>query len=62
MPRLIERIDAIARKQGRDVLYLEFHPQAPGERKGHDYTRDPVRAGVPAGLGRHAVHWDECRP
>ena len=27
MPRHIEHIDAIARKKGRTVLYLEFHPQ-----------------------------------
>lgn len=62
MPRLIEHIDAIAPKQGRGGLHLELHRQAPGERKGHDYTRDPVRAGVLAWLDRHAAHWDECRP
>ena len=62
MPQLIEHIDAIARQQGRDVLYIEFHPEAPGERKGYDYARDPVRAAVLAWLDGHAVPWRECGP
>lgn len=62
MPQLIEHIDAIARKQGRDVLYIEFHPEAPDARKAYDYARDPVRAGVLDWLDRHAVQWRACGP
>jgi hypothetical protein len=62
MPGLIEHIDAIARKQGRAVLYLEFHPQPRGERRAWRFEDDPVRAAVLAWLDAHAVPWRECGP
>jgi hypothetical protein len=62
MPGLIEHIDAIARKQGRAVLYLEFHPQPDGERRAYRVDQDPMRAAVLTWLDAHAVPWRECGP
>lgn len=60
MPALIEHIDAIARRQQRAVLFLEFHP--------HDDWRyyrcetDTMRATVLAWLDQHGVAWQPCGP
>ena len=65
MPMLIEHIDAIARKQQRDVLYLTFHlknANANGfqERKGYDYNDDPVRNKICGWLTEHNMRWQPC--
>lgn len=44
MPELIEHIDGIARKEGRDVLYLEFHPQDFSAWRRYRFGDDPMRA------------------
>lgn len=62
MPRLIEHIDAIARKKGRTVLYLEFHPQPFGEWKNYRFEDDPMRMSVLAWMDAHGVAWQECGP
>ena len=50
MPGLIEHIDAIARRKGRAMLYLEFHPQTFGEWRRYRYGDDPTRTEVLAWL------------
>lgn len=62
MPALIQHIDAIARKKGRDALYLEFHPQAYAQWRDYRYEDDPVRRAVLAWLDRHRVGWHACGP
>ena len=62
MPGLIEHIDAIARKQGRAVLYVEFHPQPRGERRAYRFEEDPMRANVLAWLDAQALPWRACGP
>lgn len=62
MPRLIEHIDAIARKKGRAVLYLEFHPQPFGEWKNYRFEDDRMRMSVLAWMEAHRVAWQECGP
>lgn len=58
---LIRHIDEIARRQGRDVLYLEFHP-AEGSARGFDFLRDPLRGAIIDWLDAHGVRWEPCGP
>lgn len=62
MPRYIEHIDAIARKKGRAVLYLESHPQPFKEWRHYSYEGDVTRATVLAWFDAHDVPWTECGP
>lgn len=62
MPAQIEHIDAIARKKGRAVLYLEFHPRPFEEWRNYRYEDDPMRASVLAWFDAHGVPWIECGP
>jgi hypothetical protein len=62
MPGLIEHIDAIARKKGREVLYLEFHPESLSEWRNYRFEDDPMRAAVVAWLDAHAVTYHPCGP
>lgn len=62
MPRHIEHIDAIARKKGRAVLYLEFHPKPFKAWRDYRYEDDPTRAAVLAWLDAQGVPWVECGP
>ena len=62
MPALIEHIDAIARKKGRAVLYLEFHPQSFREWRAYRYEDDPLRARVLAWADQHGVPCTPCGP
>lgn len=62
MPALIQHIDAIARKKGRDALYLEFHPQPFSEWREYWFEDDPVRAEVLAWFDAHGVPWTRCGP
>lgn len=60
MPELIEHIDAIARKKGRAVLYLEFHPHDGWRR--YRFEADATRDGMLAWLDQHQVGWQPCGP
>jgi hypothetical protein len=62
MPAQIEYIDAIARKKGRAVLYLEFHPRPFKEWRNYRYEDDPTRAAVLAWFDARGVPWSECGP
>ena len=62
MPALIQHIDAIARRKGRDALYLEFHPHGRAQWRDYRYDEDPVRTAVLAWLDRHRVAWQACGP
>jgi len=62
MPGLIEHIDAIARRKGRAVLYLEFHPQPHAAWREYRFADDPKRAEVLAWLDAHGVCWTLCGP
>jgi hypothetical protein len=62
MPGLIDHIDALARRKGRAVLYLEFHPQAFSEWRRYRYGDDPMRAAVLAWLDAQGLTWQACGP
>ena len=61
MPMLIEHIDAIARKKGRDVLFLDF-PQEDNEDSFpvSDWDTVPIRQQVIAWLNQNQIEWREC--
>jgi hypothetical protein len=64
MPMLIEHIDAIARKKGRDVLFLDF-PQKKIDDEidlfvDADWDNLPVRLQVIAWLDKNKIEWSEC--
>jgi hypothetical protein len=58
MPELIEHIDAIARQQKRDVLFLEF-PRQPGSRS-RDYELLESRREIVQWLDAMAIQWQSC--
>lgn len=58
----VAHIDAIGRRMGRDVLYVEFHPQTREAQRRYVYQRDAMRADVLAWLDQHAVRWEPCGP
>lgn len=60
MPALIDHIDAIARKKGRDVLYVEFHPESRSEARHYRYEDDLMRASVLAWLDANGIGWEAC--
>lgn len=60
MPALIDYIDAIARRQGRAVLYLEFHPLDAWRR--YRAADDPARSAVLHWLDEEGIAWQECGP
>lgn len=62
MPGQIEHIDAIARRKGRAVLYLEFHPLPYREWRGYRYEEDAARAAVLAWLDAQGLPWTACGP
>lgn len=62
MPAKIEHIDAIARKTGRDALYLEFHPQPFAQWRVYQHEDDPVRTALLAWLDAQGVAWTPCGP
>ena len=58
MPRLVEHIDAIARKLKRDVLYLEFlKAQRPHYA---DYRHLESRLRIVQWLDNEGIEWCEC--
>ena len=62
MPGIIEHIDAIARKKGRAVLYLEFHPQPFREWRDYQFEDDATRTSVLTWLDAHGVPRTRCGP
>jgi hypothetical protein len=69
MPYLIEHIDAIARQKQRDVLFVEFFPQAPGDDEDYffsflryDPDEDNKRQALLNWLDEHNIGWFPCAP
>ena len=62
MPSLIEHIDAIARREQRDVLYLEFHPQRRELARGYRYLFDEQRERLLQWLDANGHPWRLCGP
>lgn len=60
MPVLLEHIDAIARKLGRDVLYLEFKRAKPPNREDHKVLES--RKHILDWLVGEGIGWRECAP
>lgn len=60
MPALLEHIDAIARKLGRDVLYLDFTDAKPspcGDYRNHEHRKHILHW-----LDGEGIAWRECGP
>ncbi len=75
MPKLIEHIDAIARKKQCAVLFIEFHPEKWGDYanemedgecddswRDYEYRVDQRREKVLAWLDENVISWQECGP
>lgn len=62
MPHVIQHIDQIARQKQRDVLYLEFHPEAREERSRYRFDGDSVRREIIGWMDAHGIGWSECGP
>lgn len=60
MPQLIEHIDAIARKVGRDVLYLSFSTGKIRDRLAEQWEDHPARRMVTAWLDVNGYAWSPC--
>jgi hypothetical protein len=64
MPQLLEHLDAIARKKGRDVLCLDFPIQEDDDNPFAIYEIDwdewPVRQEVIAWLDKNNIEWCAC--
>lgn len=60
MPELIDHIDAIARREERAMLYIEFHPQEDWRR--YRFETDTARKYVLAWLDQHQFGWYPCGP
>ena len=63
MPLVIKSIDAIARQRQRDVLFVEFHPQA--DSRGlfpyrYDWQTDPQRQRFLTWLDEQNIVWRYC--
>ena len=60
MPRILEHIDAIARKLQRDVLYLTFHGK---DAQPFDQVEvSPQRTQIINWLDQEKIAWKECGP
>lgn len=57
MPRLLEHIDAIARKQRRDVLYVEFQDT---DKCAVDFSALPLRRQITEWLDSQRIKWQPC--
>jgi hypothetical protein len=60
MPQIIECIDTIARRKGRDVLFLSFRECFPFNEKYVRHDDSEVRLRVIAWLDRAGISWQEC--
>lgn len=62
MPMIIEHIDAIARKKGRDVLFLDF-PQRTKDifKLSHiDWNNVPIRKQIINWMNDNDIEWSMC--
>lgn len=57
MPQLIEHIDAIARREQRDVLYIEFHD---AEGRPVEFHALPLRRRLIEWLDGEGIGWRPC--
>lgn len=60
MPQLVEHIDAIARREGRDVLYLTFHEDQTGASVAEHWKDNLSRQAVIDWLMRNGYTWRAC--
>ena len=63
MPMLIEYIDAIARKKGHDVLFLDFpqkETEDPYDLFDVDWDNVAIRQQVIAWLNKNQIEWQMC--
>lgn len=61
MPQLIECIDAIARREARDVLWISFCPRASIEAlTDFDYERSDARTQITHWLDEQGFSWRPC--
>ncbi len=63
MPMRIDFIDAIARKKGRDVLFLQFPPEGGEDEffpKEVDWVNLPIRKQIIAWLEQSKISWLPC--
>lgn len=60
MPQLIEHIDAIARREQRAVLYLEFHPEERSAQRRYQFQLDPARERVLGWLDANGIGFVPC--
>ena len=63
MPKLIDHIDAIARKKERGVLFLEFDPEInfdDFEHPRYRYEEDKVRDEIIENLDKIEISWMKC--
>lgn len=66
MPRIVEHIDAIARKKQRDVLYVTFHKHVSEnghqwrDVKNYNYHQDTKRDALCQWLDEQHIAWDIC--
>lgn len=60
MPSIIPHIDAVARREQRTVLYIEFHPQERPALRRYRYQEDAVRDRILDWLDRHNFAWHPC--
>lgn len=64
MPKLIETIDAIARKKGRDVLYVAFYEKEDffdlDTLADFDYKKLTIRNEIIDWLDKNSIGWSEC--
>lgn len=71
MPSLIEHIDAICRRKGRDVLYIVFSSDAPDERYDEeidfglpltcsDWRNLSIRRQIIDWLDQQQIEWQRC--
>jgi hypothetical protein len=60
MPQMIEHIDAIARREARDALYVTFFDDPSGARSPYRWQEHPARAAIVEWLTAHGYAWSEC--
>lgn len=63
MPMLIEHIDAICRKKGRDVLYLIFSREGEEDEffaRGLNWENLPARKQIIDWLDENGIQWQPC--
>jgi hypothetical protein len=60
VPLEIDHVDAIARREQRDVLFIEFHPKERHELRAYEYLADGARSALIAWLDQQGYAWVPC--